>query len=150
MAVRGSCLCGGVRFEIAGPMSGPLHCHCTKCRKQHGAAFRSRVRVERADFRWLQGEELVTFYQSSPGFERGFCRVCGSPVVNRPGPGSLSAELNPASVTQYGVPLGILDDDPGVRPKLHIFVANKASWFEIADDLPQFDELPPRRGQPGS
>jgi hypothetical protein len=131
-AIRGSCLCGGVKFEITGPMMRPLNCHCTNCRKQHGAAFRSRVRVKTADFKWLQGEELVRFYESSPGFGRGFCSVCGSPVVNKP------------SYPEYGVPLGILDDDPGMRPELHCFAASKAPWFEISDDLPQHPEYPPR------
>ena len=56
MTIRGSCLCGGIKFEITGPLSGPLNCHCSQCRKQHGAPFRSRVRVEVKDFRWLQGE----------------------------------------------------------------------------------------------
>ena len=45
--IHGSCLCGGVEFEIAGPLMAPLNCHCSQCRKQHGAAFRSRVRVRR-------------------------------------------------------------------------------------------------------
>jgi hypothetical protein len=63
---------------------------------------------------------------------RGFCSVCGSPVVNKP------------SYPEYGVPLGILDDDPGMRPELHCFAASKAPWFEISDDLPQHPEYPPR------
>ena len=109
-----------------------LNCHCSKCRKQHGAAFRSRARVGVADFKWLQGEELVKFYESSLGFHRGFCSLCGSPIINK------------SSAPEFGVPLGTLDDDPGVRPELHCFVANKAPWFEITDDLPQFGEYPPR------
>jgi hypothetical protein len=51
--VRGSCLCGGVRFEITGPLSNPMNCHCSQCRKQHGAPFRSRVGVQIENFRWL-------------------------------------------------------------------------------------------------
>ena len=39
-------------------------------------------------------------------------------------------------------PLGALDDDPGVRPRFHVFVAYKAPWFDITDALPQFQELP--------
>jgi hypothetical protein len=139
--VRGSCLCGGVRFEIDGVLSAPLNCHCVNCRKQHGAAFRSRARVQIADFKWVRGEELVTYFESSPGFQRGFCRICGSPIVNRPGPGSLSAQVDPSSTSQYGVPLGILDDDPNVRPQSHIFVRSKAPWFDFTDNLPQFDAI---------
>jgi hypothetical protein len=68
--IHGSCLCGGVKFEIAGPLTAPLNCHCSQCRKQHGSAFRSRVRVQAKDFRWLHGEHLVKFYESSRGYQR--------------------------------------------------------------------------------
>jgi len=34
-----------------------------------------------ADFRFLAGEELVSFYGSTPGMHRGFCKVCGAPVL---------------------------------------------------------------------
>ena len=133
--LRGSCLCGGVRYEISGPVSYPLNCHCSMCRKAHGAAFRSRARVKADDFRWTQGAELVTYYESSPGNHRGFCRMCGSPLLSR-------FDNDPRS---YGVPLGGLDDDPGIKPGFHVFVASKAPWYDITDELPQFAELPPRK-----
>jgi hypothetical protein len=143
--LHGSCLCGGIKFEISGPLVGPSNCHCTMCRKQHGAAFRSRARAEKSDFKWAQGEELVTFYESTRGCFRGFCRVCGSPVANRPGPNYKPALANPAIASELGIPLGVLDDDPGIRPDQHIFVANKAPWFEITDNLPQYADMPPPR-----
>jgi len=66
MAVlRGSCLCGGIKFEITGPLLRPLNCHCTWCRKQQGAAFRSRARVLRSDFKWVQGEDLLAYYEAT-------------------------------------------------------------------------------------
>jgi len=142
-AVRGSCLCGGVKFEIDGPLLRPLNCHCTFCRKQQGAAFRSRARVRRDDFKWLQGEELLTYYEAIPGYRRGFCRVCGSPIVNRAEPGSPLAQHNPQSLDEFGIALAVLDDDPSVRPESHCFVASKAPWFEITDDLPQYPGYPP-------
>jgi hypothetical protein len=141
--VRGSCLCGGVKFEIDGPLLRPLNCHCTFCRKQQGAAFRSRARVRRGDFKWLQGEELLTYYEATPGYRRGFCRVCGSPIVNRAEPHSPLARHNPQSLDEFGIALAVLDDDPGVRPESHCFVASKAPWFEITDDLPQYPDYPP-------
>ena len=141
--VRGSCLCGGVKFEIAGPLLRPLNCHCTFCRKQHGAAFRSRARVRRSDFKWLQGEALVTYYEATPGYRRGFCRVCGSPILNRAEPNSRLAQNHPQTLTEFGIALASLDDDPGVRPDSHIFVGSKAPWFEITDNLPQYPDYPP-------
>jgi hypothetical protein len=141
--IRGSCLCGGVKFEIDGPLLRPLNCHCTFCRKQHGAAFRSRARVRRSDFRWIQGEELVTYYEATPGYRRGFCRVCGSPIINGAEPHSPFAQSHPQILTEYGIALSTLDDDPGVRPESHCFVRSKAPWFEITDDLAQYPEYPP-------
>lgn len=142
-AIRGSCLCGGCKFEITGPLLRPLNCHCTLCRKQQGAAFRSRTRVRRSDFRWLQGEELLTYYEATPGYRRGFCRVCGSPVVNWAEPHSPLAQANPGALEEFGIALATLDDDPGVRPESHCFVRSKAPWFEITDDLPQYEAYPP-------
>jgi hypothetical protein len=115
------------------------------CRKQHGAAFRSRARVQRSDFKWVQGEDLVTFYESTPGIFRGFCRACGSPMINKFNAGSGITESDPNAPSRYGIALATLDDDPGVRPAAHTFVAYKAPWFEITDNLPQFPE---RRAHP--
>ena len=132
--LRGSCLCGGVRYEVAGELSSVLNCHCSMCRKAHGAAFRTRASVRAQDFRWTQGEDLVTWYESSAGNHRGFCRVCGSPLLSR-------FDFDPSF---YGLPLGCLDDDPGKKPRRHVFTAYKAPWHDITDDLPQFSDLPPR------
>ena len=140
--IRGNCLCGGIRFEITGPLLAPLNCHCSQCRKQHGAAFRSRVRVAAADFRWVQGEDLIKYYESPRGYLRGFCRDCGSPVINRAGPNWKVPPDFPATAPQYGIALALLDD-PQVTPQLHCFTASKAPWFEITDDLPQYEGYPP-------
>jgi hypothetical protein len=142
MTIRGSCLCGGIKFEITGPLSGPLNCHCSQCRKQHGAPFRSRVRVAVDDFRWLEGEHLIKYYEGAGGYQRGFCRECGSPIINRAGPNWKMAARFPQTLSQYGIPLAILDDPPA-RPACHVFVGSKAPWFEITDDLPQYAEFAP-------
>lgn len=130
-SIRGSCLCGGVRYEVAASALGKVvHCHCSMCRKATGAAFRTRVAVRPpAAFRWVAGEELVTRYASSPNEERSFCRVCGS---------TLPTFFRDAS--EIGLPLGTLDDDPGVRPSAHVWVDSKAPWSSISDRLPQWSE----------
>ncbi len=132
--LRGSCLCGGRRYEVSGPLRGALNCHCAMCRKAHGAAFRSRAALDRADFRWTSEASPLVGHRSSPGTTRTFCGVCGSNLVSvfddRP--------------EVLGLALGTLDDDPGVKPACHVFVGSKAPWHDIADDgLPRFDALPP-------
>ena len=131
--ITGSCLCGGIRYQIDGRIGPALNCHCSMCRKATGAAFRSRVAVPRSTFRWIQGEQLLTGYISSPDTTRTFCKICGSTMV------SLFAD-NPEIL---GLAMGTLDDDPHVAPAFHVFVGSKAPWFEITDRLPQFETLPP-------
>lgn len=135
--LRGSCLCRGVAFEIDGALKDPLYCHCSMCQKAHGTAFRARAKVLAKEFRWSRGEELVRYYESSPGEYRGFCSVCGSSLVSK-------FDAKPAV---YGLALGVLDDDPQVRPLCHVFVGSKAPWFEITDSLPQYETLPPGASQ---
>ena len=127
--LRGSCLCGSVRYEVRAPLARIVHCHCSMCRKAHGAAFGSYGNVKEQDFALLAGEAEIASHQSSPEVKRTFCRRCGSNLqfisTKRPGTFSLA--------------LGTLDDDPGEKPQFHIFVGSKAPWFKIADGLPQHE-----------
>ena len=84
--IKGSCLCGRVAYEIAGPLTDVVNCHCGMCRKAHGAAFRTRATVQAADFKWTRGENHITWYCSSPGNYRGFCEACGTRPAEPPGP----------------------------------------------------------------
>ena len=113
-ALRGSCLCGEVRFEIDGPLMRSSHCHCRQCQKAHGAPFRTRARVAAADFRFLAGEQLVSFYESTPGTHRGFCKVCGAPVLVKFDEHSRSAQTDPGAVAALWCRAG---DDARRRPR---------------------------------
>lgn len=77
--LRGSCLCGGLTYRIDGRLSGAMDCHCSICRKAQGSAFRTRAAVKSAEFEFLQGEELITFYESSPGITGDFAG-CADPL----------------------------------------------------------------------
>lgn len=141
--IGGSCLCGGIRFEVA-KVPLIILCHCSICRRASGGPFDAGAAIPSEDFRFLEGEELIQRYESSPGVRRGFCRVCGSRAPSK----SRDREL-------YFVPAGLLADDPGEVPMLHIFVASKASWWHITDDLPRFEKWvpgygPDETGGPGS
>jgi hypothetical protein len=133
--VRGSCLCGGVAYEITGRSPWPIvNCHCSRCRKARAAAHASNLSLEPGSFRWLRGEDLIASYKvpEAKRFTQWFCKTCGGKV-----PGEMAA------IQRVLVPAGSLDDDPGSREELHIFVGSKAPWHEIADGLPQYDEFPP-------
>ena len=79
MPLSGRCLCGGVGFEIAGPLGPVVQCHCSMCRRATGTAFATNASVRSSDFRIVQGAELLSEYESSPGSRRVFCSRCGSP-----------------------------------------------------------------------
>lgn len=133
-SIAGSCTCGTVAWEQTERPERMGHCHCSRCRKLRGAAHSTQVFANAGTLRWLRGEDEVVEFQLAGAevFGNRFCARCGGPVP-RPLPGT-SFSL---------VPAGSLDDDPGLRPQAHIYVASKAPWIEITDELPQFDEMPP-------
>jgi hypothetical protein len=100
------------------------------CRKLHASAFRTRAKVRAKDWCTLSGQELIKFYESSPGEHKGFCSNCGSSLYTK-------FDANPEIL---GFPLGTLDTDPQVKAAKHVFVGSKAAWFEITDDLPQHQQ----------
>jgi hypothetical protein len=133
-AVRGGCLCGAVAYETPRPLAGPIVlCHCGRCRRARAAAHNANVFVELERFRWLRGAEKVEQFKvpEAERYTQAFCRDCGSKV--------------PALRMRAVIPAGSFDDDPGVRPGMHIFVDSKAPWFEIHDDLPRYAEYPTRQ-----
>ena len=126
--IHGSCLCGTVRFGVDEPFERMTHCHCSMCRKIHGTAFATYAACAPEQVHWLQGEDAVARFESSPRLTRSFCRHCGSVVPGIHGDHAI-------------VPVGNLEDDPPMRmkPDAHIFAGSAAPWHVIDDDLDQFD-----------
>ncbi len=130
--ITGKCLCEKIKYEIHGALGPIYNCHCSKCRRWHGAAFRTRASVKKDQFKWVSGEDLLSYYKSSDDVTKTFCSQCGSCLI--------TTYLSYPDI--IGLPLGGIEQDPGNRPIGHIFVASKAPWFEITDDLPQYEEWP--------
>lgn len=129
----GSCLCGGVAFEIEGELAPIQVCHCQQCRKAQGTALVTNIPVATDQLRWVRGEERLKSFESTPGKERVFCRDCGSPVFSR------LATL-PGVVR---IRAGLLNEPLETRPAFHFFVASACNWWQINDDLPQYPEWRP-------
>jgi hypothetical protein len=130
--LHGGCLCGSVRYEIRAPLGTAEHCHCSMCRKAHGAAFSTNALVATEAFIVTSGAESIREYQSSANRQKCFCSKCGSQLFIR--------RLDKPAFTV--VTLGTIDDDPQARPERHVFVASKAPWHDIADALPRFKIYP--------
>jgi hypothetical protein len=114
--LRGSCLCGGVRFEVTAPFLWANHCHCSRCRKHSGAFGGTPGRVPREGFRLLAGEELIRVFRPEGGRVEAFCSVCGASLFGGDWPEG----------DEVAIRLGSLDGDPGIRPQFHVFVASRA------------------------
>jgi len=131
----GSCLCGDIKFEIKGPITHIVHCHCSECRKAQGSAFATNGIIKLSDFKILSGEEKLTAYESTPGQIKYFCQICGSPIISK-------TESKP---NQVRIRLGTITSDITERPMAHIFTTSKANWEEINGDLPQYESYEPGR-----
>lgn len=138
MTIKGGCLCGKVRYEIVGPLFNADHCHCSMCRRQHGAAFSTYAEFNPNDFIWTMGEDLIKIYEVPAGGGWCFCSECGSTL----------AGTDQGKITT--ITLGTIEGDPSIKPESHIFVGSKVEWHEISDDLPQFDKRPPDSWTPPS
>lgn len=136
--ITNSCLCGQVRWRYEATPASMAHCHCSMCRKHHGAPFVTFLGGPLAGFRWESGESAVRWYQSSAQGARGFCPGCGAKAP------TLMAEHDLAIM-----PAGPLEGDIALRPQMHMFVASKAPWYEITDGLPQHAAFPPEFGMDG-
>ena len=135
MTIKGACLCGTLRYEVDGPFSMVMNCHCSMCRKHHGAPFATFAAAPLEGFRWLAGQESVAEVASSAHGKRYFCTVCGSVAP------LLMPDWNMAVVFP-----GNLEDSQEIRVEAHMFVGSMAPWYSIADDLPQYAEYPPSLG----
>ena len=131
----GSCLCGAVQFEIKGPISQIVHCHCSQCRKAQGSAFATNGNVASRDFKILSGDDELTAYESTPGQKKYFCKICGSPIMSK----------SESKADQVRIRLGTISSDVTERPMAHIFTTSKANWEDICGDLPQYESYEPGR-----
>ena len=109
--LAGSCLCGGVRFEVTAPFRRANHCHCSRCRKHSGTFGLTQGRVARDGFRLLAGEELIRAFRPDGGAVKAFCSVCGSSLFGGTWPDG----------PEVSIRLVALDGDPGIRPQYHSF-----------------------------
>ncbi len=131
--IHGHCECRRVSFEANSEISDFSHCHCSQCRRLHGAAFATFAGVAADKFHYLSGEEDIRKYASSDDHERVFCGCCGSNILVR--------------VDGYPdflyLSMGAVDGNPPHPEAYHIYVGSKAPWHEITDQAAQYDEDTP-------
>jgi len=128
--LTGQCLCGDVSFEYHGPLGPIALCHCSQCRRVHGSAFSASAPAQKKKFQLVTGEQAIREYESRPGKYRAFCSHCGSQLYSRVDaiPGILRLRI------------GVINEPLNKGPAQHVFVGSKSDWFEITDQIPQFEK----------
>lgn len=121
----GSCLCGAVRYEVRSRIKAVTHCHCSMCRKAHGAAFGTYGSVPVDDFVVTHGAEFRRSHDSSPGVTRTFCSSCGSPLTWHSSQGDAALWIS--------FSLGTLDTAFSPLKQRNTHLSSKASWYAIDD-----------------
>ncbi len=122
----GSCLCGNVRFTVAGDLPSPNACHCIACRKITGHYLVSADVLGAA--LTIDGEDAIVWYQSSDKVRRGFCGTCGSTLF-----------FDPLFHDWTAIAMGAFDGATQTKMSMHIFVSEKGDYYDLKDGLPQND-----------
>ena len=133
--LKGSCLCGAVKYEASGEAKRFLHCHCSRCRKASGTGHATNLFLQPGTLKWLAGEEQVHAFKvpEAKRFTNTFCSACG---------GRLPRQVQGADIVM--IPAGSLDDESPIAPQGRIFYGSRAAWSCGGDGLPVFDEYPPQ------
>jgi len=133
--LKGSCLCGAVKYEVTGEPTRFLHCHCSRCRKATGTGHASNLFLQPGVLKWLSGEEQVRAYKvpEAKRFSNNFCATCGSRVPR---------QTKDTDIVM--IPSGSLDDDAPIKPQARIFSGSRANWSCAGDALPSYPEYPPQ------
>ncbi|MFV1527727.1 MULTISPECIES: GFA family protein [unclassified Phaeobacter] len=115
---QGSCLCGAIRINASGAPLRVGICHCSDCRKHHGALFYAAA---------IFPASAVTV-DGRPQHYRGrhFCGICGSSVFARSG-------------NEIELHLGALETTDGLLPSYEGWCLRRESWLPAFPGLTRFD-----------
>ena len=129
--LKARCGCNAVAYEISDEFVSAFNCHCSNCRATTGSAFLPWGEIEREKLRVTEGAGSLKVIGDADRPREVRCGACGSLLYWTVRDGAY-----------VRVPYGALVDEPALKPTAHMFVGSKAPWYEILDDLPQFDEYP--------
>ena len=122
----GSCLCGGVAYQLTGPLREIVGCHCTQCRKTSGHHV-AATRVDNAQLA-MTSDKTLAWYRSSDEAERGFCARCGGNLFWRR-----------VGSDKTSIMAGTLDGDTELPFRRHIFVKDKADYMTLPQDADAYE-----------
>ena len=132
--LTGECLCGSIKFSLADEFLYSFYCHCSECRRFSGSAFSVAGGIQKENLTISSGKEHVRYYQKRDVSNMAFCNLCGSSLFSE----NFRKDL-------LHIRLGVLNEEPSLKPQAHVFVGSKVPWYQITDDLPQFETIPPSK-----
>ncbi|TQV67998.1 GFA family protein [Exilibacterium tricleocarpae] len=131
LSINGSCVCGAIEFEAELIPGMVFNCHCSRCRKSHGAAFATQAFARRETLRFIRGKEHLREYDSTGGI-RAFCSHCGSRLMNFAKDGG----------DYLSIALACVDSAHDAKPVADVCVNSKVDWQPLSDTIPSYPELP--------
>ena len=133
--LKGSCLCGAVKYEVTGEPKRFYHCHCSRCRKATGTGHASNLFLQPGALKWLSGEQEIRAFKvpEAKRFTNTFCATCGSRLPRQP-----------KDTDMVMIPAGSLDDEAPIKPQARIFSGSRAIWSCADDELPVYPESVPQ------
>lgn len=130
--VKGSCLCGNIKYQVEIDPGKILNCHCKFCRKAHGADYATMAIVDASTLKMECGNEFLKEHKSGAGGYRAFCSECGTRLMN----------YGPDKITFFCVAISTIDTPLNVKPVAHINTESKAAWCTPCEGVPQFTGFP--------
>lgn len=157
--LTGSCLCGGVKYSVAGLPNTNILCHCITCQKLSGSAFQANAFFVKSvrlllpppptpspnehgsqQFTLLSGSDLLSHYESVPDggapVIRSFCSVCGSNLYASP----TSPELKDSMAVMTGG-LDEVSKAKLVPPQAEFFCKSKRAWVQVQGETAKFQSM---------
>lgn len=123
---EGGCLCGAVRYRLAGAPTSSALCHCRSCRRASGAPTVAWVTFARRDVEILAG--VPVRFESSPGIVRQFCGRCGSPLI-----------YEIVREDSIDITTASLDDPDRFPPASEVWLAHRLGWQPAQAALLHFE-----------
>ncbi len=134
VAHDGGCLCGAIRFRVAGAPVASIACYCRDCQRASGGGPAHMLVLKKDQLEILRGRPRAywNFAESGNRIGRHYCETCGAPLFQE----------NAADREAAMVKVGSLDDPSAFAPQMSVWTASAQSWMHIDPDLPSFERDP--------
>lgn len=130
LPLRGGCVCGAIRYEIAQEPLRVYVCHCKDCQRFTGSAFAIGVVVPAEAFR-LTGSatRLVPNGITEGGRPKRLsaCPECGTRLF-----GEVRADAHYTGMVR-AILGGTLDDTSWLRPTIHVWTRSAQPWVILPE-----------------